>query len=692
MSRLGTDMRGFLGKLLRDRGGNTLAIIAAATLPLVGIIGGGIDISRLYLVKARLQHACDAGALSGRKVMAGSSWTTEAEASADQLFSANFADGAYGTSNLDGEFTEDDGVVTGTASVDVPMTLMRVFGFSESTVEVDCTAKMEIPNTDVMFVLDTTGSMNCAPSDPNVFCNQSVPAADKRITALRIAVKCFYETLARIDTDATEEECGSTPTGGAGTAQIRFGFVPYATNVNVGKLLPNEYMVDSWTYQTRRANLAVPPEKTETRWESYGGGSLTKANCLKFMNNEAFSGFTPTELDEGGPAPAPTIVVANFATTNDGTATDGGANGEWGWSRGSNSVESWGNAPDRSTGGSDNKKSCRRKKKTTTTYYEEKFQDWTYNQFEVDVSGLKNGGSTWNSSFTIPGSATDPDTQSVANATAGSDVPDTTISWDGCIEERQTVETDDFDPIPDEAFDLDIDLIPDSDATRWKPALPRLIYTRRGNSTYYWDTASITTATNYPNGSSYACPIQASKLAVWSNGGTTAGGFSKYVNSLSPNGATYHDIGLLWGARLMSPTGIFADENEETPTGGTIQRHMIFMTDGDTNANSDDYAAYGLPWFDRRQTADRPSKSDMDDQVNARFSALCTAVKNKNITLWVISFGAGVNEDTQGRLKACSSNGNGPEGKLFFPVADSEDLISRFKQIASEIADLRLTS
>ncbi len=57
--------------------------------------------------------------------------------------------------------------------------------------------------------------------------------------------------MARLATNATT--CGTgTPTGGTGSqVQIRFGFVPYATNVNVGKLLPTSWFVDSHNYQTR---------------------------------------------------------------------------------------------------------------------------------------------------------------------------------------------------------------------------------------------------------------------------------------------------------------------------------------------------------------------------------------------------------------------------------------------------------
>src|SRR3546814_12451918 len=39
--------------------------------------------------------------------------------------------------------------------------------------------------------------------------------------------------------------------------------------------------------------------------------------------------------------------------------------------------------------------------------------------------------------------------------------------------------------------------------------------------------------------------------------------FEDYVESLQPLGGTYHDVGMVWGARLPSPTGLFADENAD---------------------------------------------------------------------------------------------------------------------------------
>jgi Flp pilus assembly protein TadG len=689
--------KGFLTRFARDTRANTLAIMTMALIPLAGMVGGGIDISRMYIVKTRLQHGCDAGALAGRKAMGGGTWTQTVnnvasfpKVQAEKFFDANYNKSAYGVdpNTVSKTFNESAGKVTGTASATVPMTLMRIFGKTSETLSVTCDAEMRLPNTDVMFVLDTTGSMDYCPNgDPS--CNGN---ANSRIAALRTAVKCFYQIVARLD--VPDVDCdGDEPSGGTGNqVQIRFGFVPYSTNVNVGKLLPNDYLVDSWVYQTRLPHIAVPPQKTETRWESYGGGSLTQSDCVLFMNNQAVGSFTPTPASSGGPVPAPTI-ESSFPT--DGVATDNTSTGEWGWSSGSNSTESWGNAPDRSTSWNDNRKSCRRKKTTTTTYYEEKFANWEYNQIPVTVSGLKAGGSSWNNSFTMPSSTADPDTHSIADPVTGiggMDIPQATITWSGCIEERATIQATDYDPIPTDALDLDIDLVPFDDDSRWRPALPQLIFTRGSTSgvnydgsswtngnTSNWTTNPLTNNTDYNNRSTFFCPTEARKLQSWANAST----FQTYVNSLNPDGNTYHDIGMIWGARLMSPTGIFKNETANVPN---IERHMIFMTDGDTNANNYDYAAYGLPFFDSRQTPENPTKGQLNEQVNLRFLAICNWVKNSNIKLWVINFGEGQAQETVDRLKACAKDGG-----EYYEATDSVGLQRTFKSIADQISQLRLT-
>ena len=72
-------------------------LCAFALIPLMGMIGGALDMSRAYLVKSRLQNACDSAVLGGRRAMSGTTFDTTARQSADRFFALNFATGQYGT-------------------------------------------------------------------------------------------------------------------------------------------------------------------------------------------------------------------------------------------------------------------------------------------------------------------------------------------------------------------------------------------------------------------------------------------------------------------------------------------------------------------------------------------------------------------------------------------------------------------
>jgi hypothetical protein len=60
-------------------------------------------------------------------------------------------------------------------------------------------------------------------------------------------------------------------------------------------------------------------------------------------------------------------------------------------------------------------------------------------------------------------------------------------------------------------------------------------------------------------------------------------------------------------------------------------------------------------------------------------------VKNENITLWVVAFGAGISETTKGNLEDCATEGR------FFEADDTDGLVTKFKTIANQISALRLT-
>ncbi|WP_093333641.1 TadE/TadG family type IV pilus assembly protein [Sphingomonas rubra] len=659
-----TGAAGFLTRLRRDRRGSTLTVIAAAIVPLAGMVGSGLDLSRLYLVKTRLQHACDAGVLAGRKSMGAGIWTQsngEPLKTANRFFDGNFEDGAYGSQNRSRTFTEAAGKVSGRAQADVPMTLMRIFSKPTMTMAVTCDAEMRLPNTDVMFVLDTTGSMADAQPGDSV----------SKMSALKTAVKCFYEIVARLDTNAV---CTTgPPTGGTGSqVQIRFEFVPYATNVNVGYLLKPEWFANEALYQTRVAEYADRISSTDP---AVTNTIVVNKNPRNDWTTTAIGIVSSTRCNQE-PVPPNSSFMAAIGS-NEGSAVENNTTG------GNPSTTTWATYQygfyyeyQRTYEGI----TCRiqrqtvygdlRRTYTRTDTTSRVFNQWRYAQLPVNISLLKNG-SSWNRSFTWP---------------VGSQAADKTITWGGCIEERQTASYDSYTPRPNDVKDLDIDSLPVAGdaSTQWRQVLPDVIYTRQTSSGR--TRQEIKTADELDRDFYYACPREARKLQKWPSAST----FSAYVDGLSPEGNTYHDIGLLWGARLASPTGIFGPENALTPQGGEIERNIIFMTDGDACTGVNNYTAYGVGWWDRRTTGSRPTDGCTDtgtltQQVNARAAALCTAIKNKNITLWVVAFGQ-LEDATVTRLKACASSGR------YFTATNSAQLQATFKSIADQISMLRLTS
>ncbi len=79
--------------------------------------------------------------------------------------------------------------------------------------------------------------------------------------------------------------------------------------------------------------------------------------------------------------------------------------------------------------------------------------------------------------------------------------------------------------------------------------------------------------------------------------------------------------------------------------------------------------------------------------TNARLLALCTALKNMNVTLWVISYGNDVSSTTEDRLKQCSTGYNtvthADDGVHYTSAANTAALTAQFKNIAAKISELR---
>ncbi len=714
-------MRGFMTRLRSDVSGNTIAIVAGSMIPLTAVVGTAIDMSRVYMAETRLQQACDAGALIGRKVQAENDWA-EGQAGtpgayASSYFSANFQEGQFGTENLTFNFgATESGEVEGSASAKVKMTISSIIGLSDKQVSVDCEAiyNNSVSNADIMMVLDTTGSMSQKIRNSD---------AETKIATLRAQVVDFHADLeAKKTSDGT----------------LRFGFMPYSTNVNVGHILYAEnpdWLATSATYQSRQwgGTTEVPIEWGEATIAPGTAGNPSNTSNGSWSNTATAavpSGYSANPAATSSSACTGTSTPSNSTPTPSGSPTTSNRNTSIDPTTGVKTITynstqtytkvqyryNWSN----SSGGGWSNSSWDEDEAGKASWG--KLSDWSADRDrdrddddhddDDDDNGNGNGNNgtcslqqrtvtyTVRTPMTSTQNATDWEPQNVGNqwlykpisyetatyltgvsvsTPTGTDGANESSIWGGCIEERDTVPDSTFAPIAEEAYDLDIDLIPNSNATRWKPSWPEAVYLRDGPSQ---QTVSASNAEGDNFGHPGApCPVSAIKLGEMSNDDV-----QEYVDDLVPTGNTYHDFGMIWGARFISPTGIFAGDNADAVADNPTERHIVFMTDGELAPDYDKYGLYGVEQIDGRITENESSVQYARHE--ARFEAACRAARNLNITVWVIGFGTTLSD----AMYRCA--GDSPSNKAnavhTFQTNNATQLADAFSSISSKVGDLRL--
>ncbi|MEC3910893.1 TadE/TadG family type IV pilus assembly protein [Sphingobium sp. CR2-8] len=242
----------FLATLLRNQAGNTLAIMAIALIPLAGMIGGGLDMSRGYLAKTRLQNACDAGVLAGRKVMATKGVIDDAVRTEVRKYTTfNFPTGYLGTNLVATDINPTLGAneqIDLSLSATVPTAVMQLFGKNSISVTATCSARNDYTNIDIMLVLDTTGSMACTPSMNTSECStyanankvvSNLPLIGKsleyivensggsRMAGLRTALSTMQSQMATIESQMNLSDASKRK-------RVRWAIVPFSQMVNAG--------------------------------------------------------------------------------------------------------------------------------------------------------------------------------------------------------------------------------------------------------------------------------------------------------------------------------------------------------------------------------------------------------------------------------------------------------------------------
>lgn len=642
--------------VFRDMGGSVMPITAVAMVALAGMIGGGVDMSRAYMVQNRLQNACDSGALAGRRAVGANGYNAAAKGRADTFFATNFDETNEGASNTSFVTTTPDNgnTIEGTASTTVDTVVMRIFNFDEIDLSVTCTASLSVGNSDVMMVLDTTSSMA-----------GNLDGTQTRIQALRAAMKSFYDTV--------------SASAAGGNSRIRYGFVPYSSSVNVGRLLVNEdpsFIADEIDIQSKVARTEDVSVDTLQGWEDpyndtgtgtptfdYGGwffhtGSYRdNGQCrANEPNDTAWTNSGSSSTSSGSP-----YINASGQRVTETTTSQEQTRTEYGCYR-AGRRNHWVIRRNVTRTTSDIVYSIEDPIYTTTTT--EDFIEWRYKLVEnLDTSVFKTFASV--------------------NTPTGFEGADEASTWEGCIEERDTVREATFSwssilgLTPSNAFDLDIDSAPtNDDATKWKPLWSQVSY-RRTDGTNNFSIVDVPESENgfATHGEWAACPVEAQLLETM-----TEGEFDAYADGLQPSGATFHNIGMIWGTRLASPEGIFADNVNAAPAnGGDVARHIIFMSDGAMFPNERVYSSYGIEGHDKRVTED--GITDRAARHTARFTTACSIAKSKGIRVWVIAFDTGLTPD----LENCASDDSA------FPASSAAQLNEAFQEIAKDVGELRIT-
>jgi Flp pilus assembly protein TadG len=303
----------FLRSLGADDRGNTSIMVAAALLPILGMIGAGLDLSRAYLARAKMQSACDSAALGARRAMASSTLDQASIDEGKKFFNFNFPAGTMEAAPVDLDIhasPTDESTVIVVASTTIPTSIMKIFGFRTLPASITCSADQDYVNNDIMLVLDVTGSMNCKAGTGTSCAYQATEQTGSRISKLRSAAVSLYKALE-----------------GATGVRTRYGFMPYSMTVNVGKDLNGTWIANPANYWKQvSVQVCVKKDKkgnctqyqTQTQWQltpvthTSSWLSSTWGGCVEERSTESQTGSTikissdvaQGDIDDTGNTPA----------------------------------------------------------------------------------------------------------------------------------------------------------------------------------------------------------------------------------------------------------------------------------------------------------------------------------------------------------------------------------------------------
>jgi Flp pilus assembly protein TadG len=193
--------------VLRDRRGAVAAMSAIVMIGVVGFAGLAIDVTRVWMVNARLKTAIDAASLVGARQITQDQ--VPRDAMITNIYWANYTQNGRNTSFMQSTAAAptitrlDDQRIQVTGSAVVPTTLFNIINSGNTTITDSAIARRQGTGLELALVLDVTGSM----------------ATNNNIGALRTSATDLVNILF-----GNQEE----------QANLWVSIVPYTAMVNIG--------------------------------------------------------------------------------------------------------------------------------------------------------------------------------------------------------------------------------------------------------------------------------------------------------------------------------------------------------------------------------------------------------------------------------------------------------------------------
>jgi hypothetical protein len=144
------------------------------------------------------------------------------------------------------------------------------------------------------------------------------------------------------------------------------------------------------------------------------------------------------------------------------------------------------------------------------------------------------------------------------------------------------------------------------------------------------------------------------------------------VSAMQAEGSTLSNLGLAWGYRLLSPEGPFREgvawDDEDW------HKAVLIMTDGETNMGGN-YTGY---WATAKNNI-------TDAMLDQRLAQVCSALKSRGVTVYTVTFAAGVPEATKQAYKECATT-----EAFYFDAPSQQDLVTVFENIARQLSNLHI--